>query len=1015
MKSILTSILILFVINTLLNNELIDTLFLLYSESKIFAFFSLLLAFFLAWVPVLTFIVTIKSLLSYFYKLSEKNRRIIENNKSIDKEIKISSIFYMDRKIKKTCLFLNRYFYKSIFFSLLIFAFLASNTARAEEASEKSKWKWDTDKMSEQITNLTKNDITVGFFSYLLGSTFTNSVFSPFSFKEIEADRSNLSERVQRAFESGFDLQVFDTVNYNKDQELKRNLDFQPDSPIGWLCAVLGWLFLAISLVIVAASIAQTVALKTIISKEKGRDLIQVAPMATSIFTAIFLCAPIFKGFNILAVAGIKLMVLGIGFANLAMIGLLNVTEIRGASAYLPPSNSTAVFYALSTKTACLIGLNASSLGLNKLSNIDTGATDNQLVNGFEIDFKACGTLRFKRTFDVTDDLQSISNNTKRVMNNSVMQTASQKYLASAGLSKEESELLNERVNKMYTLALKQMLSRISQIYLDARDIGLNIERLTKTCDLVAVNQSPNMGEFTSERLYPLLSEASEMDGIANFKKIAQQCLISPSNIPAQIIEAQKEYNDSYRSIARYVQNTLDGHVKQDADRALKESDFLRGFDLNNEDDYGIYKGGWFLYPAVQAIHRQQSDSAAKFLTFSLEIDDSKRIIPVITKSFMHDDNTIANAAALDGFRAEALIQKLISLAMNHHKEITLADSIDTWNDGDASSEGLLNLPLEILVAKGLDGKLISYITDIVISKVTSGENESLTTSMASSGHWMMNAGIVWASIKANLPSTTVLSLAGTAMQLSGVGAAAGTALKAFLPLLDQIIAIFDKLSWVGILFALVFPMIPVWFFILALLKYIALIIKMFLITSLSAVKIVSDDSTQFAGKGLKDVVFMITLVPAFPILIVMMQYLIENIAPQLVIMLQSLVRLTFDVTQAPYINGLTSMVFIICALGAVPFLVLIYLHTSVLNLMDSTAQYLSLNLSVGNPASGLSDLGSMSSIASTLQTQTSPSPSGASPSPSGASPSPSGGGSLTKEQATDNIKTTSKNFENVS
>lgn len=992
MKSILISILVLSFVNMLLNNGIIDTLLLLYRESKSLALLSLFIAFIFVWIPVLTFTVTIRSLFSYLYRLSEKNRHIIENDKLINKEMKIPSIFYMDIRIKKICSILNKYFYKSIFLSFLFFALLASNTVRAEEESDKSKWEWDTDKMSEQITSLTRNDITVGFFSYLLGSTFTNSVFSPLSFKELEVDRSNISERVQRSFENGLDLQIFDTVNYNKDQELKRNLDFQPDSPIGWLCAILGWLFLAISLAVVTVGFAQIIVLKTI-TKEKGSDLIRAAPMATSIFISFFLCAPIFKGFNILAVAAIKLMIIGIATANFSMIGLLNITDIRGASAYLPPSNSTAVFYALSTKVACLMGLSVSSMGVNKLSKIDEGATSNQLANGFEIDFKACGSLRFTRTFDVTDDLQSITNRTTYMMN-----TTSQKYLSSAGLSKEGAELLNKRVNDMYSLALKQLVTRISSIYLDAVSMTMNIEKLTQICDYVAVNQRPSPNEYLTEE---------------NLLKIIKQCTISPSNIPAKIIEAQQEYNDSYRSIARYVQNALDGHIEQVANQTPKESDFRRNFDLNNTAAYGIFKGGWFLYPAVQAVNRQQSDSAAKFLTFSLEIDDSKRIVPIITKSFADRDNTLSNASAIDGFRAEALMQKLISLAMNHHKEITLADSIDSWNGGDASSEGLLNLPLEILVSKGLDGKLISYIADIVISKVTSSENESLTTSMASSGHWMMNAGIVWASIKANLPSSTVLSLTGTAMQLSGVGAAGGTALKAFLPLLDQLIAIFDKLSWVGILFALVFPMIPVWFFILALLKYIALTIKMLLITSLSAVKIVSDDSNKFAGKGIIDTTYMIIIVSAFPVIIVLMQYAIEKIAPPLVFMLQMLVRFSFDVTQAPYLNGLTSMVFIICALGAVPFLVLIYLHTSVLNLMDSLPQYLSLNLSVGNPSSGLSDLSSMSSIASSIQNQANPSAGGNDIGSRGSNDS--GSGSFTKGQSTDNIKTNAKNFENVS
>jgi uncharacterized membrane protein YgcG len=1002
MKSILLSIFVIFFINILFNNELSNTLFLLYRENKVFSLFYFIVAFLFVWVPVLIFIVTIKLSLSYLYRLSEKNRSIIENDKSIDKEMKILSVFYIDIKIKKICLFLNKYFYKSMFLSLLLIVFLASNSARAEEASSTSnpKWNWNKEKISEHFTSLTKNDITVGFFSYLLGSTFTNSVSSPLSFSELDADRSNLSKQVQNSFENGLDLQVFDTVNYNKDKELKANLDFQPDSPLGWLCAILGWLYLAISLAVVTIGFVQTIALKTIASKANPRDLIQAVPMGTSIFVAIFLCAPIFKGFNILAVAAIKLMVIGIAIANFLMVGLLNVTDIRGASAYLPPSNSTSVFYALASKVACSMALNASSGNINKLSSINEYSTSTQLVNGFDIDFNGCGTLRFTRTFDVTDDGQAFTNRTTYAMNNAI-QSVSQKYLADAGLSNEESELLNERVNSMYTIALKQLTNRIAYIYLDALEMGLNIEKLIRICDHVKVNQNP-----------PKMFELSE----ENLKKIIKQCIISPSNLPAKIIEAQKEYNDSYRSIARYVQNTLESHTKQNSDMPIQERDFRRNFDLNNTESYGMFKGGWFLYPALQAISRQQSDSAAKFLTFSIENDESKRIIPTFYNPFSDPRNTPSNAAAIDGARGEALMQQLISLAMNHHKEITLADSIDEWNGGDASSEGLLNLPLEILIAKGLDGKLISYISDIVISKVTSGPNESLTTSMASSGHWMMNAGIVWASIQANLPSTTVLSLAGTAMQLSGVGAAAGTALKAFLPLLDKIIAIFDKLSYVGILFALVFPMIPVWFFSLALLKYIALIIKMFLITSLSAVKIVSNDSGEFAGKGLKDVIFMITLVPTFPALIVGMQYLIEKIAPPLVFMLQNLVRFTFDVTQAPYINGLTSMVFIICVLGAIPFLVLIYLHTSTLNLMDSTAQYLSLNLSVGNPGSGLSDLGSMSSIASSLQTQTNPSTGGGGGGGGDdGGGDDGGGGSFTKGEAAENMKTTAKNFQNVS
>lgn len=1005
-------------------NELATVTAKVWSISPFLAMVTILTTFLTIWFFLGLFIAIYKYFINEIEVICEEFSVIDHEGESVKfQNFAIKSTMVI-KKLKKALVTLRKISIISIFY--LIFAWVnASNLAHAESAGASERIGTAADSLNTNIRALTLNDYSMNLLKLLWGSALLEAQENALSLDRImnslgaskNSGGGSAFEQYADDVADGLDLSWFEDVStidnatgqvIGTTTEIK-NSALRPDSPMGWMLAVLGWLFVV--LVVIAAIYRMLATLSSSLMEiEDNKSAItkMVTFQFASAFAAILITLPLYKGFNLFCLMFITMQVIGVAVANFFILGLFTQVMMAGLDDFTAPSNAIDVFQKVSGRVVCSMALNASSAGVGTNSQVVNYASSIETSSGNStIDFGRCGKLIFTAEkggwfSDMVDDYYD----------------SSPQLRIDDLIGAEKVEMLETKVNAFYQLAIKELIQDVGLIYNKALEENVNIEGLTEACASYDANISQLNPNENDEDIKVMQEKAQGLQ---------RQCYKSNDNIPYMVEEAQLKFNSSYRDIVKYVANEATKETKKKSTQDMRES-----IDINDASTYGIYKSGWMLYPFYSALQVMRAQSLAGLVKYDItEVDynlgqdeylrstgwgSSRDNARRIEKAAFANLNR-AEAAFMDAHRAEVVMQALNSLAVRNAATGDWTTMLTKW--GDVGNEGfnvgaVMNMPPEMMNAGGdadLVNAVVLWVADMVIA-----DDGYLIPKLTNTGHWFLNIAMigkaaegVFSVVKGGEKSGFVSKAVRKLNPATWIaGAAAAGALK---PVMEKLYAFYDQLYYVGTFLAYLVPMIPAYFMALCIVKWLGQVIKASTITAIVPLKIFNSEGNDLLAKGSAEIVMLAVVVAAFPTLITGVNFTIERLAAPLASILQGMAFNIFTLTQANFVIGPTAAIVLVAILAAIPILVLLYLYSLPLYLMDSIPQLLSLNLSVGGMNSNLAEMGQLSRAAKMLSLGGGGNkpPDGAPPA-SGAAPGAAPGAQVA-EAATEK----NKNHENIS
>ncbi len=845
----------------------------------------------------------------------------------------------------------------------LLFAwFSVSTNANAADEGVSGRITSATEQLNENIRALTLNDYSMNILKLIWGSALLEAQANPLSLDRITSSLSQNKmtiESTSKDLDSGLSLDWFadmKTINEATGAVVGSSISpspnpMRPDSPMGWMLAVLGWLFVVLVVIAAVYRVLATMSMSAGDFKDNKGALTKMMTMQfASAFAAILITLPLYKGFNLFCLMFITMQVIGVAAANFFILGLFTQVMVSGADSFSAPGNSIEVFNKVAGRVVCSSALYASSGGVGQNSEVMSFTQIFEKSSGnATFDFGRCGKLIFTAEkgnifSDLYDDYISSSPQTRMsdLIDNST-----------------DLKKLGETVDTLFLQAVKELVADIGKIYAKSIELDMTVEALVEACK----NYDSNISSINS-------GEEDEKKKIQQGKDqvLQSQCYSSPNNLPYEIETAQRKFENSYRAIIKYVLS----QTNTESDTA-RTDDYRDSIVLNDASTYGIYTPGWMFYPFYSSLQVLRSRSMAGLVKYDIEEQNYQlgeaTWWGLVKNEKSFEDITRAEAAGLDAYRAEKLMEALGQLSARNSASADWTTMVKNWSGKDPEGftvTDAVNMPPEVLNA-GLDADMVNWIVMGVV-QMTIPDDGNLLPELANTGHWMIDAAMVGQAVaggvKANsLKKQSASDLLKTAIKgpISWGGAAAATLMQ---PMMEKLMEFLSNLYWLGVATAYLVPMIPTYFMIMAIMKWIGQVIKASTITALVPLKIFNGDGNDLLAKGSAEIVMLAVVVAAFPTLITGVNFIVERIAGPLSATLQSMVFSIFTLVQSNFIIGPMSGIVLIVILVLIPIMVLLYLYSLPLYLMDSLPQLLSLNLSVGGMSNSLSEMGQISRLA---------------------------------------------------